>query len=65
MDAIIKPPLEDPDAVAVIERAMQGKRLDPETYRRIREAGDRLTEEIRKTHGTLDLAAELIRDARR
>ena len=57
--------LEDPDTLAVIERAMRGKRLDPETYRRVREAGDRLTEEIRKTHGTVDLAVALIRDARK
>lgn len=65
MDAIIKTPLEDPDALAVIEHAMQGKPLDPEIYRRIREAGDRLTEEIRKEHGTVDLAVDLIRDARK
>jgi hypothetical protein len=64
MDAVVKTPLEDLDAVAVIEHAMQGKRLDPETYRRIREAGDLLTEEIRKAHGTVDLAVDLIRDAR-
>ena len=57
--------LEDPDTLAVIERAMRGERLDPETYRRVREAGDRLTEEIRKTHGTVDLAVALIRDARK
>ena len=62
---IVQNTLEDPDTLAVIERAMRGERLDPETYRRVREAGDRLTEEIRKTHGTVDLAVALIRDARK
>jgi hypothetical protein len=53
----------DPDTQAVIERAMTGKPLDPETYRRIRERGDRLTEDIRRVHGLVNIAVDLIRKA--
>jgi hypothetical protein len=54
----------DPDTQAVIERAMTGKPLDPEIYRRIRERGERLTEEIRRAHGVVNIAVDLIREAR-
>ena len=55
----------DSDTQAVIERAMTGKRLDPEVYRRIRERGDRLTEEISRSHGVVNIAVDLIRRHRR
>jgi hypothetical protein len=57
--------LEDPDTLAIIAHAMRRTPLDPDVYRRVREAGDRLTDEIRKSHGTVYLAVDLIRDARR
>lgn len=47
-----------------MERVLHGKPLDPETYRRIREEGDRITEEIRRQHGTIEIAVELIREIR-
>jgi hypothetical protein len=53
--------LED-DTRAVIEHAMTGKLLAPEVYRRIRERGERLTEEIRRQHGEHDIAVNLLRE---
>ena len=54
----------DSDTQAVIERALAGKPLAPEVYRRLRERGDRLTEEIRRSHGVVNIAVDLIREAR-
>jgi adenosyl cobinamide kinase/adenosyl cobinamide phosphate guanylyltransferase len=52
------------DLDAVMERIATGKPLDAETSRRIRERAERVTEEIRKKHGELDIAVELIRETR-
>jgi hypothetical protein len=52
------------DAQAVIEHVLTGKPLDPEVARRVRERSERATEELRRTHGTLDVAVDLIRAAR-
>ena len=53
----------DPDTEAILER-VRGKPLDPAIYQRIREEGARITEEIRKKHGTLNIAVDLIRETR-
>src|SRR5690349_9349998 len=52
------------DMQAVIEHLTTGKPLDPETYRRIRERGERITEELRQRYGELDIAVDLIREVR-
>lgn len=52
------------DEEALMERVLHGKPLDPEIYRRIREAGDRVTEELRRRHGTIEIAVDLIREIR-
>ncbi len=52
------------DLDAVMERIATGKPLDPVTSRRIRERAQRITEEIRQTHGELDIAVQLIRETR-
>jgi len=52
------------DTQAVLEHLTTGKPLDPETYRRIRERGERITEEIRRTQGELNVAVDLIRETR-
>jgi hypothetical protein len=52
------------DEEALMERVLHGKPLDPEIYRRIREAGDRITEELRRRHGTIEIAVDLIREIR-
>lgn len=58
------PPEVMADAQAVIDHLMSGKPLDPETYRRIRERAERITEEIRQKHGELNIAVDLIREIR-
>ncbi|HEX7378541.1 MAG TPA: hypothetical protein VF278_15585 [Pirellulales bacterium] len=52
------------DDEALMERVLHGKPLEPETYRRIRAEGDRITEEIRRRHGTIEIAVDLIRAIR-
>lgn len=58
-----KPSL-DPDTEAILERMTTGKPIEPEVYRRIQERGDKITEEIRKKNGTLEIAVDLIRETR-
>jgi len=55
---------EDADARAVIEHAMTGKPLDPEIAHRIRARSERATESPRQRHGTLNIAVDLVREAR-
>jgi hypothetical protein len=52
------------DAQAVIEHVLTGKPLDPEVARRVRERSERATEELRRAHGTVEFAVDLIRQAR-
>ena len=54
----------DTDDEALMERVLHGKPLDPEVYRRIREEGDRITEEIRRQQGTIEIAVDLVREIR-
>ena len=42
------------DLDAVMKRISDGAAVDPETSRRIEERADRITEEIRRTHGVMD-----------
>ena len=57
-------PVDSADADAVVEHALTGAPLDPEVARRVRERSERATDELRKKHGTVDLAVDLIRAAR-
>lgn len=52
------------DMQAVIDKLTTGKPLDPETYRRIRERAERITEELRQKHGEMNIAVELTRQTR-
>jgi hypothetical protein len=52
------------DGEAVIESLMTGRPLDPEISRRIDERAERITEEIRRTHGIVDIAVPSIRELR-
>jgi hypothetical protein len=58
------PPELEADTRAVIEKLMTGKPLDPETYRRIRERSEKITAEIYRKHGLLDIAVPSIRALR-
>jgi hypothetical protein len=55
---------EAADAQAVIEHAMNGKPLDPEIARRVRERSERATESLRRKYGILNIAVDLIREVR-
>ena len=57
-------PSIDPDTEAILERIATGKPLDPDVYRRIRAEGAKITEEIRRKYGVLDIAVDLIRESR-
>jgi hypothetical protein len=52
------------DAEALVEAAMAGKKPDPELARRVRERGARVTEDIRKKHGVLNIGTQIIRELR-
>jgi hypothetical protein len=61
---MIEKPFTAADADAVIEHAMSSRPLDPEIARRVRERSEPATEELKRTHGTLDVAVGLIREGR-
>jgi hypothetical protein len=52
------------DAQAVIDSVVSGKPLDPEVYRRVRERGARITEQVHRKHGVLDIGVPAIRELR-
>ncbi len=54
----------DADGDAVIESLLTGKPIDPETARRVQERAEQITQELRRKHGTLDVAVDLIREIR-
>lgn len=54
----------DPDTEALMERILHGKPLDPDVYRRIQERGSKITEEIRREFGTVEIAVDLVRESR-
>jgi hypothetical protein len=55
---------EAADAQAAIEHAMTGMPLDPEIACRVRARSEHATAELRRTHGTVSLAVDLIREVR-
>lgn len=56
--------VEVADSKAVLEHLTQGTPLDPDVYRRVHERAAKITEELRRKYGTLDIAVDLIRQAR-
>ena len=52
------------DIQAVADHLATGKPLDPEVARRVRERGARITEEIRRKYGLVDIAVPAIRELR-
>jgi hypothetical protein len=52
------------DRKALLEHLTTGKPLDPDVYRRIRERAEIITEELRKQHGEMNIAVDLIREVR-
>ena len=62
--ADVIPPELEADTQAVIEKLMTGNPLDPETYQRIRERSERVTAEVLRKHGVLNIAVDLVRETR-
>lgn len=56
-------PSTDPITEAVLEH-MKGKPLDPSIRQHLRAEAAKVREEIRRKHGTLNMAVDLIREAR-
>lgn len=52
------------DEQAVLDYAFLGKPLDPEIQRRVRERAERITEELRRKHGRMDIVVPLVRQTR-
>jgi hypothetical protein len=57
-------PVELADSQAVVEHLLQGTPLDPEVDRRVHERAARITDELRRKYGTLDIAVDLVRQVR-
>ena len=57
-------PVELADSQAVIEHLLHGTALDPEVDRRVHERAARITDELRRKYGTLDIAVDLVRQVR-
>ena len=55
--------INDTDTEVILER-IKGKPLDTAVHARLRAEAARVREEIRKKHGTLNIAVDLIREAR-
>jgi hypothetical protein len=49
---------------AVADSLVTGRPLNAETYRRIRDRGARITEELRQKNGELDIGVPAIRELR-
>ena len=52
------------DTDALLARLATGKPLDPDVYRRLRERQERITAELRKQHGEMNIAVDLVREIR-
>lgn len=52
------------DGEAIIEAVMAGKKPDPSLVERVRERASKITEEVRRKHGVLEIGAKAIRELR-
>lgn len=52
------------DMEIVVEALASGRRVDEETYRRIRERGESIRQELCKRFGETDMAVDLVRETR-
>jgi hypothetical protein len=49
---------------AVNQHVLTGKPLDPAIYRRVRASGEKITEELRRKDGDMNISVDLIREVR-
>ena len=52
------------DEEAVNQHVLTGKPLDPEVYRRVRSRAEKITAELRRKCGDMNISADLIREVR-
>ena len=52
------------DEEAVNEHVLTGKPLDPEVYGRVRARAEKITAELRRKYGDMNISADLIREVR-
>lgn len=52
------------DLEAVLQHLMVGTPVEADLSRRVRERSERMTEELRRRHGQLNVAVDLVREAR-
>jgi hypothetical protein len=52
------------DEEAVNEHVSTSKSLDPEVYRRVRARAEKITAELRRMYGDMNISADLIREVR-
>jgi hypothetical protein len=52
------------DEAAVHEHVLSAKPLDPEIYRRVRARPGKITAELRRKYGDMNLSADLLREVR-
>lgn len=57
-------PVELADSQAIIEHLLHGTPLDPEVDRRVHDRAAKITDELRRMHGTVDIAVDLVRQVR-
>ena len=55
---------EAADTQAVLAHAFEGKPLDPEVRRRVRERAEKITEQLRQQYGEMNIAVDLVRETR-
>jgi hypothetical protein len=55
---------EQSDHEEIVRAAAERRRVDPEVSKRVRERAEKVREEILRTHGILNVAVDLIREAR-
>jgi predicted anti-sigma-YlaC factor YlaD len=55
---------EQADHEEIVRAAAESRPVDPEVSKRVRERAEKIREEILRTHGVLNVAVDLIREAR-
>ena len=56
--------VQQADEGAVHEHVLTGKPLDPEVHRRVRARAEKITAELRRKYGDMNISADLIREVR-
>jgi hypothetical protein len=56
--------IEEMDIDAVTKAVAAGRKVDPEVARRVRERAAKITEEVHRKHGVLNIAVPAIRELR-